>query len=64
MGNQVLYPYMQNYAYGDWRTHMGGVATIFAYGDPCLHNKIVRILGVTYTPRSMENSYMEYPPPQ
>jgi hypothetical protein len=56
MGNQVLYPYMQNYAYGDCCTHMGitvciqaGIAKIFAYGDPRLHNKIVRILGATYT---------------
>ena len=56
MGNQVLYAYMENYASGDRRTHMGitvciraGIAKIFAYGDPRLHNKIVRILGATYT---------------
>ena len=56
MGNQVLYPYMQNYAYGDCRTHMGiplcilaGIAKIFAYGYPRSHDKNVRILGVTYT---------------
>ncbi len=56
MGNQVLYPYMQNYAYGDCRTHMGitvciraGITKIFAYGDPCSHKEIVRILGATYT---------------
>jgi hypothetical protein len=56
MGNQVLYPYMQNYAYGDRRTHMGitvciraGIAKIFAYGDPRLHNEIVCILGAIYT---------------
>ncbi len=55
MGNQVLYPHMQNYAYGDCRTHMGipvciraGIAKIFAYGDPRSHNEIVRILGATY----------------
>ncbi len=54
MGNQVLYPHMQNYAYGDRRTHMGipvciqaGIAKIFAYGDPRSHNEIVRILGAT-----------------
>jgi hypothetical protein len=47
---------MQNYAYGDLRTHMGipvgilaGIAKIFAYGDPRSHNEIVRILGATYT---------------
>ncbi len=69
MGDQVLYPYMQNYAYEDCRTHMGitvciraGIAKIFAYGDPCSHKEIVRILGATYTPRCMGNSYMEYPP--
>ncbi len=57
MGNQVLYPHMQNYAYGDPCSHMGitvciqaGIAKIFAYGDPRLHNEIVRILGATYTP--------------
>ncbi len=56
MGNQVLYPYMENYAYGDRRTHMGitvcirvGIAKKFAYGDHRSHNKIVRILGETYT---------------
>ncbi len=56
MGHQVLYPYMQNYAYGDRRMHMGiplciraGIAKIFAYGDPRSHNEIVRILGATYT---------------
>ena len=56
MGNQVLYPHMQNYTYGDRRMHIGipvcilaGIAKIFAYGDPRLHNKIVRILGATYT---------------
>jgi hypothetical protein len=73
MGNQVLYPHMQNYAYRDCCMHTGisvcirvGIAKIFAYGDPCSHNKIVRILGATYTPRSssMGNSYPEYPPPQ
>ncbi len=55
MGNQVLYAYMENYAYGDRRTHMGitvciraGIAKIFAYGDPHSHNKIVRILEATY----------------
>jgi hypothetical protein len=71
MGNQVLYPHMQNYTYGDCRTHMGipvciraGIAKIFAYGAPRLHNKIVRIWGVTYMPRSKGNSYAEYPPPQ
>ncbi len=31
--------------------------------DPRSHNEIVRILGATYTPPSMGNSYMEYPPP-
>jgi hypothetical protein len=56
MGNQVLYPHMQNYTFGDPRTHMGipvciqgGIAKIFAYGDPRSHNKIVRILGATCT---------------
>jgi hypothetical protein len=56
MGNQVLYHYMQKYAYRDRRMHMGitlciraGIAKIFAYGYPRLHNEIVRILGVTYT---------------
>jgi hypothetical protein len=56
MGNQVLYPHVQNYTYGDHRTHVGipvciraGIAKIFAYGDPRSHNKIVRIRGVTYT---------------
>ncbi len=56
MGNQVLYPHMQNYAYGDRCTHMeipiciwAGIAKVFAYGDPRWHNKIVRILGATYT---------------
>ena len=65
-----LYSHMQNYTYTGCRMHMGnpvciqaGIAKIFAYGDPRLHNKIVRIRGVTYTPRSMGNSYMEYPPP-
>jgi hypothetical protein len=62
MGNQVLYAYMENYAYGDCRTHMGiavciraGIAKIFAYRDPCSHNQIVRILGATYIsqPRSL-----------
>jgi hypothetical protein len=55
MGNQVLYPHMQNYADGDRHTHMGipvciraGIAKIFAYGDPRLHNEILRILGATY----------------
>jgi hypothetical protein len=55
MGNQVLYPHMQNYAYGDRRTHTGipvcilaGITKIFAYGDPRSHNEIVRILGATY----------------
>ncbi len=27
-----------------------GIAKIFAYRDPCSHNKIVRILGATYAP--------------
>jgi hypothetical protein len=56
MGNQLLYPRMQNYANGDRRTHMGipvclwaGINKIFAYGDPHLHNKNARIWGVTYT---------------
>jgi hypothetical protein len=55
MGNQVMYPHMQNYTYGYHRVHMGipvciraGIAKIFAYGDPRLHNKIVCILGATY----------------
>jgi hypothetical protein len=54
MRNQVLYPHMQNYAYGDCCTHMGipvciqaGIAKIFTYGDPHSHNEIVRILGAT-----------------
>ena len=57
MGNQVLYHHMQNCTYGDRRTHMGilvcirvGINKIFAYGEPRSHNKIVRILGATYTP--------------
>ncbi len=49
-------PHMQNYTYRDCRMHTripvcirAEVAKIFAYGDPHLHNKIVRILGATYT---------------
>ncbi len=56
MGNQVLYPHMQNYAYGDHHTYMGipvcirvGIAKVFTYVDPRSHDKIVRILGATYT---------------
>jgi hypothetical protein len=55
MGNQVLYPHMQNYIHRDRRMHTeipvcirAGIAKIFAYGDPRSHNKIVRILGATY----------------
>jgi hypothetical protein len=51
---------MQNYAYGDRRTHMGipvcirtGIAKIFTYGDPRSHNEIVRILGATYASSSL-----------
>jgi hypothetical protein len=42
----------------------GGISTKFAYGDPRMHNEIVCIWGATYTPRSIGNFYMEYPPPQ
>ena len=56
MGNQVLYPHMHNFAYGDRRMHMGipickraGIAKKFAYGDPRTHNEIVCIRGLTYT---------------
>ena len=55
MGNQFVYPHMQNYTYGDRRTHMGIPVSILAeiakkitYGDPQSHNEIVRILGATY----------------
>jgi hypothetical protein len=55
MGNQVLYPHMRNFSYGDRRMHMGipvceraGIAKKFAYGDPRMHNEIVRIQGLTY----------------
>ena len=68
MGNQVLYPYMENYAYGDRRTHMGitvciraGIAKIFAYGDPRSHNEIVRILGATYRPEILYIYQLIYP---
>ena len=54
MGNQVLYPHMHNFPYGDRRMHMGipvceraGIAKKFAYGDPRTHNEIVRIWGLT-----------------
>ena len=47
---------MCNFAYGDRRMHMGipvckrsGIAEKFAYGDPIMHNEIVRIWGLTYT---------------
>jgi hypothetical protein len=55
MGNQVLYPHMRNFPYGDPRMHMGipvceraGIAKKFTYGDPRTHNEIVRIRGFTY----------------
>jgi hypothetical protein len=54
MGNQVLYPHMRNFPYGDRRMHMGipvceraGIAKMFAYGDPRTHNEIVRIQELT-----------------
>ena len=62
MGNLVLYPHMCNFAYGDRRMHMGipvckraGIAEKFAYGDPIMHNEIVRIWGLTYMPPSQES---------
>jgi hypothetical protein len=56
VGNQVLYPHMHNFPYRDLRMHMGipvckqaGIAKNFAYGDPFMHNEVVRtIWGVTY----------------
>jgi hypothetical protein len=33
-----------------------GIAKIFAYGDPRLHNEIVRILGATYIPLFTTNA--------
>ena len=54
MGNQVLYPHMRNFPYGDRRMHMGipvckraGIAKKFAYGDPRTQNEIVRIQVLT-----------------
>jgi hypothetical protein len=54
MGSQVLYPHMRN-SYGDRRMHMGipvceraGIAKKFTYGDPCTHNEIVHMRGLTY----------------
>jgi hypothetical protein len=41
----------------------GGKLEISHMGSPHLHNKFVRILRATYTPRSMGNSYTEYQPP-
>ena len=56
MGNQNLDPHMQNNAYGDRHTQMvspvclwAGIAKMFACGDPCTHNEVVRIWGLTYT---------------
>ena len=55
------------------RTHMGTPrmrtgreAGNFEYGEgsPRSHNEIVRILGATYTPRSMGKFNTEYPPPR
>ncbi len=42
----------------------GGRPEILHMGSPRTHNEIVRILGATYTPCSIGNSYTEYPPSQ
>ena len=57
MGNQVLYPHKLNFAYRyrDCCIHMGipmckqaGIDKKFTYWDPCTHNEVVRIWGLTY----------------
>jgi hypothetical protein len=57
MGNQVLFPHMRNFPYGDRRMHMGipvraGIAKKFTYGDRWYtHDEIVHIQGLTWTSR-------------
>ncbi len=63
---------MCNFAYGDRRMHLGipvckrsGIAEKFTYGDPIMHNEIVRIWGLTYaygdSPVCIRGSFFHQP---